>query len=76
MRQIIDTTTEMTALESRKWLKAVDKAGLFNLLWVLYYNHTPITILVIKQLLCLVHDGCLWLDETIPIIDRLIHKIT
>ena len=34
------------------------------------------TVLVIKQLLCLVHDGCLWLDEPIPITDMLIHKIT
>ena len=45
----------------------VDKAILLNLLWVPHYNHTPITILVIKQLLGLVHDGCLWLEEPIPI---------
>ena len=24
----------------------------------------------------MVHDGCLWLAEPIPIIDRLIHRIT
>ena len=40
-----------------------------------HYNHTPVTVLVIKQLLCLVHDGCLWLEELIPITDRLIHRI-
>ena len=34
MRRIIDTTTGMTALEPRKWLKGVDKAILLNLLWV------------------------------------------
>ena len=28
------------------------------------------------QLLFLVHDGCLWLEEPIPIIDHLIHRIT
>jgi len=27
----------------------------------------PINIFVIQQLLCLVHDGCLWLEEPIPI---------
>lgn len=30
----------------------------------------------IRQLLCLVHDGCLWLEEPIPITDHLIHRIT
>lgn len=34
------------------------------------------TIFVIKQLLYLVHDGCLWMEEPIPIIDHLIHRIT
>jgi len=66
----------MTALERQMWLKGVEKAGLLNLLWVPHYNHTSVTILVIKQLLCLVHDGCLWLEELIPITDRLIHRIT
>lgn len=76
MRHIIDTTIGMTALESRRWIRGVDKEGLLNLLWVPHYNHTPIILLVIKQLLCLVHDGCLWLEEPIPIADRLIHRIT
>ena len=66
----------MNALEPRKWITGVDKAGLLNLLWVPHYNHTPITLLFIKQLLCLVHNGCLWLEEPIPITDKLIHKIT
>ena len=35
----------------------------------------PITISVIRQLLCLVHDGYLWLEEPIPIIAELIHHI-
>lgn len=76
MHHTIDTTIGMTALVLRKWLRGVDKAGLLNLLWVLHYNLTPITVLVIKQLLCLVHDGCLLLEEPIPITDRLIHRIT
>jgi len=76
MHCIIDTTTELTALELQKWLKGVDKIGLLNLLWVSYCNRTPITVLVIKKLLRLVHDGFLWLEEPIPITNRLIHRIT
>lgn len=63
-------------LELCKWLRGVDKASLLNLLCVPHYNRTPIIVLVIKKLLCLVHDGCLWLEELIPITDRLIHRIT
>lgn len=74
MCRIIDTTTGMTTLEPRRWLRGADKAGLFNLLWVPHCNRTLITVLVIKQILCLVHDGCLWLEETIPITDKLIHS--
>jgi len=33
-------------------------------------------MIVIQQLLCLVRDGCLWLEEPIPINDMLIHRIT
>lgn len=73
---VVDRTIGMIALEPWKWLRGVDKAGPLNLLWVSYYNFTPIKILVIKQLLCLVHDGCLWLEEPISITDRLIHSIT
>lgn len=76
MHHIIDTTIGMTTLEPWKWLRGVDKVGLLNLLWVSHYSLAPITVLVIKQFLCLVHDGCLWLEEPIPIIDKLIHKIT
>lgn len=36
----------------------------------------PITLMVIKQLLFLVHDGCLWLGDPIPITNMMIHKIT
>lgn len=64
------------ALEPRKWIRGVEKAGLLNMLWVLHYNCAPITLIVIKQLLFLVHDGCLWLVELILITDMLIHKIT
>jgi len=76
MHRIIDTTTMMIALEPQKWLRGVKKARLLNLLWVPHYNRTPVTVLVIKQLLCLVHDGHLWLEEPIPITNMLIHHIT
>lgn len=76
MHHIINTSTRMNALEPRRWLRVVDKVGLLNLLWVSHYNRTLITVLVIKQLLFLVHDGCLWLEDPVPIIDRLIHRIT
>ena len=41
-----------------------------------HYNRALVTIFVIRQLLCLVHDGFLWLEDPIPITDHLIHRIT
>lgn len=76
MHRVFYKDTGVTALELRKWIKWVDKEGLLNILWVPHYNRIPITMIMIKQLLCLVHDGCLWLEEPIPITDMLIHKIT
>lgn len=43
---------------------------------MLHFHRTPITIFVIRQLLFLVHGGCLWLEEAIPIVNHLIHRIT
>lgn len=40
------------------------------------YHSAPVTIFVIKKLLYLVHDGCLWLGEPIPIMNHLIHRNT
>jgi len=54
----------------------VEKARLLNLLWVSHFQCAPITIFVIRQLLCLVQDGCLWLEEPIPITADLIHRIS
>jgi len=76
MHHVFYKYSGVTMLEPRKWVKGVDKAGLLNMLWVPHYNHTHITMVLIKQLLCLVHDGCLWLEELIPITDMLIHRIT
>lgn len=46
------------------------------MLCVPYFHKSIINIVFVRQLLVLVHDGCLWLGEPIPIIDILIHRIT
>jgi len=71
-----NTMVGVTKLEPRKWLCGVEKARLLNLLWVPHFHCGPITILVIRQLLCLVHGRCLWLEEPIPITEHLIQCIT
>ena len=76
MRQKIDALAGMIKLEPCKWLRGVEKVGLLNLLWVSHYHRALVTIFIIRQLLYLVHDWCLWLEEPIPIIDHLIHRIT
>ena len=76
MCQKKDMPTTVIELEPLKWLRCVEKAGLVNLLWVPHYYCTPMTVFVIRQLLCLVHDGWLWLEEPIPITDHLIHWIS
>lgn len=63
-------------LEMRTWLRGVEKARLLKLLWVPHYHHTPVIIFIIRQLPCLVQDGCLLLEVPIPIADHLIHRIT
>jgi len=63
-------------LIKQKWLRGVEKATSLHLRWIPHYHHVPITIFVIKQLLCLVHDGYLWLEEPIPITADLIHRIS
>jgi len=47
-----------------------------NLLWVPHYHCSNVNLIVIKQLLTLVHDRCLWLSMPIPITGMLIHRIT
>lgn len=70
-----NTVAGVTELELRKWLRGVEKVGLLNLLWVSHFHRTPITIFVTRQLLSLVDDGCLWLEEPIPFMTDLIHRI-
>lgn len=66
----------VTTLEPQKWLGGVEKAELLHLLWIPHFHCAPITIFVIRQLLCLVHNGYLWLEEPIPITVEIIHKIS
>ena len=76
MTRVFYKYSGVTTLELSKWIRGVDKARLLNLLWVPHYHRAPINLIIIKQLLCLVHDGCLWLGESVPITDMLIHRIT
>jgi len=76
MKCVIYREFGVTALEPVKWIRGVNNARLLNLLWVSHYPHAPINLIFIKQLLCLVHGGCLWLGELIPITNMLIHRIT
>jgi len=76
MKQIYYKDSGVTMLEPIEWINGVDKSGLLNLLWVPHYHCSNITTTYIRQLLNLVHDGCLWLGTPIPIMDMLVHKIT
>lgn len=69
-------TGVVKTLEPCKWLRGVENVRLLNLLWVLHFHRVPITIFVIMQLICLVHNGYLWLKEPIPIMVDLIHYIS
>ncbi len=76
MYQKKDASNGVIKLEPCKWLRGVEKLGLLNLLWMSHYHHAPMTIFFIRQLLCLVHDGYLWLEDPIPITIDLIHHIS
>ena len=71
-----NTEGVVTTLEPWKWLCGVEKAELLHLLWIPHFHRTGITIFIIRQLLCLVHDGYLWLEEPIPITTDLSHCIS
>ena len=56
-----NTMGVVTALKTQKWLRRVEKVRLLNLLLLFHFHRSPITILFIRKLLYMVHDGCLWL---------------
>lgn len=70
------TAVGVVELDPCKWLHDVKKAWLLNLLSVPHYHYAPVTIFIIRHLLCLVHDRCVWLEEPIPIMNHLINRIT
>lgn len=76
MQRVFYKDSSVSVLEPIKWIRGVEKARLLNLQWVSNYLRVPINLIVIKQLLCLIHNRCLWLEEPILIIDMLIHRIT
>ena len=52
------------------------KSRLLNLLWVPHYHRSNINTTCICWLLTLVHDGCLCIGASIPIMNMPIHRIT
>jgi len=63
-------------LEPLKWVYGVEQAELLNMLLVPHYHRSAFNTVCVHQLLVLVHDGCLWLGQPIPITDMFIDKIT
>jgi len=76
MKHVYYVKSGVTTLGTVEWICSVENSGLLNLLWVPHYHHTPINTICVRQLLTLVHDGCLWLGGHIPITDMIIHTIT
>ena len=54
----------------------MEEVGLPHLLSIPHFHQAPGMIFVIRKLLCLVHNGYLWLEEPIPITAELIHRIS
>lgn len=77
MDALMDHTIEgmVTTLQLKEWLRKVDKAGLLCLLAILHFLQPPITMLVIKQLLYLVHEDTLWVSKPVYITTELVHWV-
>jgi len=59
-----------------KWVKGVEQVGLLHMLYVPHFHISNINMVCVRQLLTLVHDGCLWPGDPILITNMLIHQIT
>lgn len=62
----------VTHIEPMKWAAGIEFTGLLNMLYVPHFGNSIINAIYVHQLLALVHDGCLWLGEPIPIDEMLI----
>lgn len=76
MTKIYYEETGVTRLEPMKWVKWFEQARLLHMLCVPHFHRSIINTICVCQFLALVHDGCLWLGEPIPITNMLIHRIT
>ena len=76
MKKIYYEETGVTWLEPMKWVKGVEQAGILHMLFIQHFHRSIISTICVRQLLALVHYGCLWLREPIPATDILIHSIT
>lgn len=76
MMKIYYEETGVMWLEPMKWVRGVEQAGLMHMLSIPHFHRLTINMVCVCQLLTLVHYGCLWLWEAIPITNILIHRIT
>lgn len=65
----------VTALQPKEWLRKVEKVGLLCLLSIPHFLWPPITMLVIRNFLCLVHEDILWIGKPVSITTELVHRI-
>lgn len=63
-------------VEPMPWAHELSNAGIFNFLRIPHFGRYLITNFCMCQLLALVHDGCLWIQNIIPIDAALIDQIT
>lgn len=61
MEQTIEGT--VTMLQPKEWLWKVDQSGLLCILLIPHFLRPPITMLVIKQFLCLIYEEILWVSK-------------
>jgi len=66
----------VTRLQPHQWATGLQRVGLLNILNVPNSDRSTSNASYVRQLLSLVHDGCLWLGTRIPTEEMLIKIIT
>ena len=74
LKQVVDGG--VLKVDPMVWVMGLAGVVILKLLCLPHFGRYNITNLIIRQLLALVHDGCLWLQGCIPIDSALIHRIT